>query len=485
METRSIPASVADGMVEQLFSGQQPSRFDDILYPGCGDGTLVAAVHRYCEAHTGYEPPSGVAVDIDTDYAETVATRHDEIEAKVGDYLHEEFILDSQFDYILCDPPTRPWTDFSTEQQSAYASNFGQLTIDDTSIDSHFLFVTQAIRDLNLSGRAVFATPPSLFDSDAATTLREQHYYRIDSLTEFDPDSHASLDSPRLITTLTNDDTDWESTVTAYEPSVHEAALNTSITDVERPFTAAAIMTPNPTGFGIQEDIPMVYVELMAEDFDAAPVYNDPQSETGLQGYVSREQLRTETAATLGEQTQQFTPDVTVKPTAEIGQILTKLSESRFIFIVTDDSIQGIITRFDLNSLPVYTHLYDCFSQFEIGLRELIRSRAPNWNENTDTQIPYRGQRNVVSDRLTCAQLSTLIEIVRELELRTVLPNSSEIGLDNLAYLRNAIAHYNPIIHTMTEQSTHNEPRRGAPQLAAEYDYLHACIDAVDHPQAQ
>ncbi len=477
METRVLPDSVADLMVEQLFSGRHPTQIDDILYPGCGDGTLVAAVHRYCEQQTGYDPPTGVAVDTDTDATEAVSDQYDEIEPRAGDYLHEEFILDSQFDYILCDPPTRPWAEFSREQQSAYASNFGQLSIDDTAIDSHLLFVTQAIRDLNLSGRAVFATPPSLFDTAAAKTLREQHYYRIDGLTELTPESHDTLDTPRQITTLTNDDTDWESTVSTYRPSLHESALNTSISDLNRPFTARAIMTSDPRGVGIENDISEVYVELMAADYDAAPVYDDPQSKTGLQGYVSREQLRTVTAATFDDQIQQFSSAVTTEPATGIGEILSRLSESRFVFVVTDESVDGIITRFDLNSLPVYTHLYDCFSQFEIGLRELVRSRAPDWESETDIRIPYRGQRNIVPDRLTCAELSTLIELVRELDLQTALPEQSKVTLDDLVYLRNAIAHYNPIIHTMTEQSTHDEPRRGAPQLAAEYEHLHACIN--------
>jgi len=59
------------------------------------------------------------------------------------------------------------------------------------------------------------------------------------------------------------------------------------------------------------------------------------------------------------------------------------------------------VTRFDPNGLPVYGHLYDCFSQFEIGLRGLVRSRVPGWEARTDEFVPYRGQRTVVHDRRT------------------------------------------------------------------------------------
>jgi len=479
MESRPLPNAVADAMVERLFEDRHPSQFDDILYPGCGDGTLVATVHRYCEQSAAATPPSGVAVK--TDDAVTVSEQYDEVEARSGDYLHEEFVFDSTFDYILCDPPTRPWPDLSREQKRAYATNFGHLTVEDDEIDSHLLFVTQAIRDLNLGGRAVFVTPTSLLDSDAAHTLRERHYYKIDAIDELDPEPYDGLDVPRLITTVTNDAKEWESTASTYDPAAHEADLDTSIADVRDPFTAGALMTPGPTGYGIDETISRVYVELMAADYDAAPIYDDPSVGTECHGYVSREQLRATNDATLEPQARRLTPDVTVAPETGLGEVLYKLEDSRFVFVYAEDAVEGIITRFDLNRLPVYTHLYDLFSQFEIGLRDLLRTHRPDWNERTDIRVSYRGQKNVVSDRLTCAELSTLVEIVRAVGLTTKLPSASKVGLDDLVYLRNAVAHYNPIVHTMTERPTHDEPERGAPQLATEYDYLHTCIVVLEN----
>ncbi len=480
MESRSLPAAVADAMVEQLFDNRHPSKFNDILYPGCGDGTLVAAVHRYCEQNTAATPPSGVAVDINTDDAEAVAEQYDEVDPRSGDYLHEEFVIESEFDYILCDPPTRPWSDLSREQQRAYATNFGHLTVADDQIDSHLLFVTQAIRDLNIGGRAVFVTPTSLIDSDAASTLHEQHYYKINAIDEVEPESYDSVDDPRLITTLTDDAEEWESTVSTYEPAAHEADLNTSIADVQDPFTAGALMTPDPEGFGIDDSIPRVYVELMAADYDAAPIYDDTSAGTELHGYVSREQLRATSEETLETQVQELTHDVTITLETGINEVLNKLGDSRFVFVCDVDSLEGIITRFDLNRLPVYTHLYDCFSQFEIGLRDLLRSHSPDWNDQTDIRVPYRGQQNVVSDRLTCAELSKIVEILSDVGLSSMLPSASKVDLEELVYLRNAVAHYNPIIHTMTERPTHDEPERGGPQLAAEYEYLHSCIETLE-----
>jgi CBS domain. len=217
----------------------------------------------------------------------------------------------------------------------------------------------------------------------------------------------------------------------------------------------------------------------MAADFDAAPIYENTSVGTEIHGYVSREQLRTMSDATLETQIQQITPEISVESDTGIDEVISKLTNSRFVLVLSDDSVEGIITRFDLNRLPVYTHLYDSFSQFEIGLRDLLRTHNPDWNEQTDIRVPYRGQQNVVSDRLTCAELSTLVEIVHDVGLNTKLPSASKVGLDELVYLRNAVAHYNPIVHTMTERPTHDDPERGAPQLATEYSYLHTCIDTL------
>lgn len=71
------------------------------------------------------------------------------------------------------------------------------------------------------------------------------------------------------------------------------------------------------------------------------------------------------------------------------------------MFVREDETLAGIVTRFDPDGLPVYGHLYDCFSQFEIGLRGLVRSRVPGWEARTDEFVPYRGQRTVVHDRRT------------------------------------------------------------------------------------
>lgn len=479
METKDLTGEVGELLTRRLFNDRRPAGVDNILYLGNGDGSLIQAVHRYCDNTTAATPPSGVVVDVDVERAEAVAEPYDEIRARGGDYLHEEFVVESSFDYIICAPPRRAWSELTREEQRAYATNFGHVSLSDDEVDIDLLFVTQAIRDLGLGGRAVFFTPSTTFDSDAATTLRERHYYQIDAVDDLNPEAYDSLEVSRRITIVTNDSEEWNTTTTKYEPSIHESALDTSIADVERPFTAAAVMTSDLTSFSADEAVPQVYVDLMAADFDAAPVYEDSEERAGLQGYVSRELLRAVTNSTLGEQIQQFGPEVVVGPSDGIGEVINKLRDTRFVF-VKDGSLQGIITRFDLNEMTVYTHLYDCFSQFEIGLRELIRSEAPDWEERSNVRVPYRGQQNIVSDRLTCAELSSLIEILRQVGLESKIPRADKTDLDSLVHLRNAVAHYNPIVHTMAERETHGEPERSALQLATEYDYLNTCIGRLN-----
>lgn len=146
----------------------------------------------------------------------------------------------------------------------------------------------------------------------------------------------------------------------------------------------------------------------------------------------------------------------------------------------TDKDIVGLVTRFDLNALPVYGHLYDRFSEFEIGVRELIRTHAPDWEDETNEHIPYRGKRNVVQDKLVCAELGTLLSLIEEFELESKLPTDEFVNLGSLRNLRNDVAHYVPIVHTMSERSTFNETTRGAPQLAKEYQYLRDCVACLE-----
>jgi len=57
----ATPNDIADHMVAKLFDDHKPTKGDTILYPGCGTGPFIAAVHRYCDAKD-VPVPNGVGV---------------------------------------------------------------------------------------------------------------------------------------------------------------------------------------------------------------------------------------------------------------------------------------------------------------------------------------------------------------------------------------------------------------------------------------
>ncbi|WP_411714086.1 class I SAM-dependent methyltransferase [Natronomonas sp.] len=120
-------------MVELLFKDVTSTYRKRILYPGCGEGELISAVERYFEDSVN-DPPSGVAIDTEDEYVETVRENYgDRVEVRKGDYLSADARLDS-FEFVLSYPPTVQWIDLSEEKQREYATSFAQISPDTARI---------------------------------------------------------------------------------------------------------------------------------------------------------------------------------------------------------------------------------------------------------------------------------------------------------------------------------------------------------------
>lgn len=482
MPDLSLPSSIANRMVERMFDGGTPNRFEDILYPACGDGALISAVEQYCDTTPLADQPGGVALDTDADALAAVSEEYPNIDTRQTDFLGEPHDLGQRFDYIICDPPAIAWEELTKEQQRAYAGNSGVITVDDdqlAEIEGTYLFIEQALRLLTGEGRAVFLTAPTYKTDDAASGFRELLYRRTEDIVDVRPEDHPALDRRHVITVIDNSLAEEESTLIRYDPVEYEAMLNGRV-DHERPFTAQAVMTPDPEGYPTDEGVARVYLDLLYEDYDAAPVYSADAPDT-LVGYVSRETLLADTHAQLSTQVRELTQAELLTPDADIWTVIEALADERFQFIGDTDSVQGIITRFDLNQLPVYLHLYDCFSEFEIGLRNLIRAELPDWSTVTDVRVAPRRGQELYADKLAAAKLSTLLDIIEEGGLLAHLPEDTAHGISvlDLKQVRDTVAHYNPLVHTMSDTDTFDEDRRSAPQLHEEYRFLQTCIDRL------
>lgn len=454
--------------------------FHSLLIPECGGGTLVAAIADYYESSV-YDPPSVTVLSANASTVERAKQSDLEIDLRREDFLGDHVSFQRNFDYVLSDAPTVSWTELSVEQRRAYAANSGSISTDDdtiSDIDAKCVFIEQALRHLEDDGRAVFLTDPRYKTEEDASDFREMLYQRTEDIVEVLPENYSQLHTEQVITVI-NDETDSGSVPTIrYDASEYEAMLNRRV-NTTSPFTASAVMTSDLKGYDASETASSVYLDLVHNDYDAAPIYDGDS----ILGFVSRETLRADQHDTVGAQARDFSDAYVLSEDAELPSVIESLGRHRFQFVESSGEITGIITRFDLNQLPLYLHLYDCFSEFEIGLRNLIRRRLPDWREVTDEYVSSQSEEELFADKLASAKLSNLVQIVREGGLREdIQPDISayDPDLQNLTRLRNSIAHYNPIVHTMGDTDTFDEDRRSAIQLGAEYRFLHHCIDGLE-----
>jgi hypothetical protein len=262
----------------------------------------------------------------------------------------------------------------------------------------------------------------------------------------------------------------------AIERELAESAAGGGGTDT----SAAALSTAveEMDVFAATADAPGVYLDMLYADYDGALVYDDPDALAGLAGYVSRAELRVTDGARIGDHAQPIPGRRCLDADAGMPAVVETLGADRFAFVGAPEDPDGIVTRYDLNRLPVYHWLYARFVQFEVGLRD--RLRGVDWSADAAPgTLPSEGVGDLVPDRLSNAQLSTLLALVDDAGIR-IVDGSHDATLDDLRALRNTVAHFNTLVHTMGDRRTIDDPERGAPQLAAEVRLLEDAVASLD-----
>jgi len=473
-----IPAEIADDLIELLFEDGTPSSRDSMAIPTYRP-QLIDALWRYCNQSVTAKPPEAT-IFVDRD--DQVAPEHTELFSELtqvkGQFLNPEFDFDSKFDYILCIDEPINLANLEGEEFKHYAANYVSLSVDSEVPYPAALYFEQALRHLSTDGRAVLFTDPSFRSDGGLRTFRDQLYYQIDSIRRYDSEEMQGISTSRAATLITHENHDAGQIGYSYNPERFEAMLGQRV-DNSRPFEVAAMMTEKPRGYGLDEPVSKTYINLHYLDFDAALVFEDPDQRSGLTGFISRQQLRSAPGDRLRHQATELSSEYLIDPDASLADLINRLGSHRFVFVGERNDVRGIVTRFDLNRLPMFLHLFDCFSELEIGLRSLIRKELSDWEEQSDVHVRRRGSLELHRDRLSMAKLSTLVKIVRECDIEQLVRRDIagyRVTLDNVVNLRNAVAHYNPIVHTMGGGSTLDTEVRNAAQLQKEYQFLNDCI---------
>jgi hypothetical protein len=136
------------------------------------------------------------------------------------------------------------------------------------------------------------------------------------------------------------------------------------------------------------------------------------------------------------------------------------------------------VTRFDLNKIPVYQYLYVLLARFEIRLREIIREHVPDWETETDVDIWNMYVGDLAPDKLAGGTVGDLIDILSEADEMQQLPVDLESYgaiISNVKCLRDAVAHYNPLVHSMSNDT---ESDWTAGDLRARHNLLQDIVES-------
>lgn len=221
--------------------------------------------------------------------------------------------------------------------------------------------------------------------------------------------------------------------------------------------TAGDIATANPEVCPA-DDITTAANWLTERDYDSAPVSEDGRPS----GYVTRDATEAASPDTsLAEITEPLTVDVLIAGDSSLDTVLEALYDRPFYYLADRNQVTGVLTRADLNTEPVYQHLYTKLSQLEQAFRKTIQKHVPDWRDTTpihpdvlddiDERLADAKDAGVALDPIHYAQFSTLVTIIGNSDAASQAldfdaGHQASSQLDPIKDLRNDVAHSTPII---------------------------------------
>lgn len=136
---------------------------------------------------------------------------------------------------------------------------------------------------------------------------------------------------------------------------------------------------------------------------------------------------------------------------ASLAELIPHLEQSTYRLVVTEGGITGIVTRSDLQQLPVRLYAFALITHLELLMREIIAKHYPN-NDDWFVLLPNKLRKSIEKDwrnlkerdltisKLECASLSAKCNILEHLlppEEGKKLSEEREMILD----LRHSVAH--------------------------------------------
>lgn len=247
--------------------------------------------------------------------------------------------------------------------------------------------------------------------------------------------------------------------------------------------TARDLMTPDPDARHEETAAPEAVEWLDRNQYEQAPV-TDGDAHVG---FVEVDRLRGATGP-LREHAEPLTMDRLITPETPFGDVVTALVERPCYFLGAGATVDGVLTRADLNKPAAYVHLYARLYEFETGLRDHVARVEADWTAHladdqvTDIADRARDQRGLELDRLHYASLRHLCMVAQRSDaVRSSLGYDDESAarrdLGRVVRLRNDVAHPKAILHSET---TDRFAGRDVVDLEADYRLLTGLAGHLD-----
>jgi len=231
-------------------------------------------------------------------------------------------------------------------------------------------------------------------------------------------------------------------------------------------FTVSDIATHNVETIESKRDIEESIKWLNEKGFDVAPVENG----TGdIVGYVKRNNLLNirDKNQIISDIVKDITISEMVSSNSKFSTIVSSLDESSFYFIGGKSSLDGIITKADLNTSEVRSYLFSQIMVIEQKLKNYVRKYIPNWEEHVDSdnlnkiEGHYKSNKkmNIELPKINHASLGTIVHIIDKDDKCMNLFGCRISKMYDIKDLRNDIAHVKPIIKN-TKSGEYDDNRR-------------------------
>jgi len=200
--------------------------------------------------------------------------------------------------------------------------------------------------------------------------------------------------------------------------------------------------------------------------YDVAPV----QSKNGrIIGYVEIDSLRDiqEPNQAIESFVEPITIEEMISPDTGFVEVVNALIKKSFYFLGGHESLDGIITRADLNTPQSRNHIFTRLINLENKLESVINREIDNWidkiyedsAEKVKNRYDTANRAGVELPMVTYAQFSTKVHLItnnKKCEKLLGYRSKSSNILWEIKNLRNRVAHGQPIIHNTKNSSPNN-----------------------------